>query len=203
MKRRTFGRAAAAAIAPAALLLLGACEAKSPAAAATAAAGTSASAAGADRSAAYNLAATGHGFAVGPMMAAHTVYVFFDAACPHCAHLWTAAQPLATRLKIVWLPVALLRKTSGPQGATILAAQNPAAKMAENEAAVLAQQPGIAADPALPAEVLDKVQANTEIFGRLGADGVPLIVYRNARTGEYGMQSGATDTAGLAALAGI
>ena len=36
---------------------------------------------------AYDLAAGASGFTVGPMMAANTVYVFFDPTCPHCAAL--------------------------------------------------------------------------------------------------------------------
>jgi thiol:disulfide interchange protein DsbG len=152
---------------------------------------------------AYALAATGHGFTVGAMMAANTAYVFFDTTCPHCAELWKASQPLLNRLKIVWMPVALLRPQSGPQGATILGAPDPVAAMNENEASVLARGGGISANTALPGEVLAKVKANTEIFKQLGADSVPLIVYRNAGNGQHGQHAGAVDTAGLAALVGL
>jgi thiol:disulfide interchange protein DsbG len=152
---------------------------------------------------AYSLAAQGSGFAVGPIMAAHTVYVFFDPACPHCAHLWEAAKPLASRLKVVWMPIGLLGRNSAPQGATILSATDPAAAMAQNEASVLERKGGIAVDPALKPEVLAKVQANTELFNKLGADGVPLIVYKNGKTGVFGNVSGAVDTATLAAMAGL
>jgi thiol:disulfide interchange protein DsbG len=37
--------------------------------------------------ASYDLATQGHGFATGALMAANTVYVFFDPTCPHCATL--------------------------------------------------------------------------------------------------------------------
>ncbi|MBX3607421.1 MAG: thioredoxin fold domain-containing protein [Piscinibacter sp.] len=150
---------------------------------------------------AYALAATGHGFTVGALMAANTVYVFFDTTCPHCAELWKASQPLLNRLKFVWMPVGLLRPQSGPQGATILGAPDPVAAMNENEASVLARGGGITANPT--DEVLAKVKANTDIFNRLGADSVPLILYRNAATGLHGQRAGAVDTAGLAALVGI
>src|SRR5207253_7755305 len=39
--------------------------------------------------AAYEAASKGSGFTTGPVMAANTVYVFFDPTCPHCAALWT------------------------------------------------------------------------------------------------------------------
>ncbi len=151
---------------------------------------------------AYALAAGGHGFSVGPPMAANPVHVLFDTTCPHCAELWKASQPLLNRLKFVWMPVALLRPQSGPQGATILAAPDPVAAMNENEAKVLDRSGGISASASLPDEVLAKVKANTEIFRQLGADSVPLIVYRHAN-GSHGQHAGALDSAGLAALLGL
>ena len=39
------------------------------------------------------IAAQAKGFTVGSMMSAATVYVFFDAQCPHCGHLWEASLP--------------------------------------------------------------------------------------------------------------
>ena len=151
---------------------------------------------------AYTLAATGHGFSIGPMMSAHTVYVFFDPACPHCAHLWTNVQPLTKQLKIVWIPVGFLRPQSAPQGATILAAAEPAAAMAENEASVMSQGPGIAAGKP-DAATLAQVKANTALLERLNADSVPLIVYRNGKTGEVGQHAGVLDAAQLLALVGL
>lgn len=152
---------------------------------------------------AYAIAQRGHGFTVGAVMAANTVYVFFDTTCPHCAELWTASQPLLNRLKMVWMPIGLLRPQSGPQGATILAAPDPAKAMTENETSVLARGGGISVPSSLPDDIVQKVKANTELFRQLQAESVPLIVYRNAQTGQHGMQAGALDTAGLAALVGL
>jgi thiol:disulfide interchange protein DsbG len=151
----------------------------------------------------YTLAGKGSGFTVGPIMAAHTVYVFFDPACPHCAHLWGEAKPLAARLKMVWMPVNLLRNSSGPQGAAILSAPDPAAAMEQNEASVLAHGNGIEARPSLPDEVLAKVRANTQLFNQAGAESVPLIVFHNGKSGEYGVHAGAVSTGELAAMAGL
>lgn len=152
---------------------------------------------------AYALAAKGSGFTIGAVMAANTVYVFFDTACPHCAELWNASQPLLNKLKMVWMPIGLLRPSSGPQGATILSAADPAKAMSENEASVLQRGGGISVPSSLPDEVVAKVKANTELFRQLDAESVPLIVYRNAQTGQHGMHAGALDTASLAALAGV
>jgi len=152
---------------------------------------------------AYAIAQKGHGFTVGALMAANTVYVFFDTTCPHCAELWGASQPLLNRLKMVWMPIGLLRPQSGPQGATILAAPDPAKAMTENEASVMARGGGIGVPASLPDDIVQKVKENTELFRQLQADSVPLIVYRNAGSGQHGMHAGALDTAGLAALVGL
>ena len=152
---------------------------------------------------AYAIAARGNGFSVGALMAANTVYVFFDSTCPHCAELWKASQPLLTRLKMVWIPIGLLRPQSGPQGATILSAPDPAKAMSEHEASVLQRGGGISVPSNLSDEVLQKVKDNTELFRQLQAESVPLIVYRNAQSGQHGMHAGAVDTATLASLAGV
>lgn len=196
MQRRHFHLTLAAA---GALLALGACskqEAEPAAATATPVAPPSAREA-------YELAQTGTGFTVGVPMAANSVYVFFDTTCPHCAELWNGAQPLLGKLKMVWLPIGLLRPQSGPQGATIMTAANPAAAMAENEASVLARGGGITVSGSLTDDALAKVKANTDLFRKIGADSVPLIVFRNAVNGAHGMHAGALDTAGLSKLLGL
>jgi len=152
---------------------------------------------------AYEIASHGDGFTVGPVVAANTVYVFFDPSCPHCAELWERSRPLAGRLKMVWMPITLLRSSSDAQGATILTAADPISAMSENEALVLERKGGIAVKPALSDEAKARVARNTELFAQLGADSVPLIVFRNARTGDYGVHAGAVDAAELAALAGV
>jgi thiol:disulfide interchange protein DsbG len=151
----------------------------------------------------YEMAGRGSGFTVGPVMAANTVYVFFDPACPHCASLWMNAKPLANRLKMVWIPIGFLQRSSAPQGATILTAPDPIAAMGENEVSVLERRGGITVSPSLSDEALAKVKANTELFGKTGEESVPLIVYRHGKTGEYGAQSGAVPTEQLAAMAGV
>ncbi|MCA0177755.1 MAG: thioredoxin fold domain-containing protein [Proteobacteria bacterium] len=152
---------------------------------------------------AYALAAKGHGFTVGSMMAANTIYVYFDTTCPHCAQLWQNSQPLLGQVKMVWMPVGLLRPQSLPQGATILASADPAAAMSAHEASVLAQGPGITPAKDLPEAVLAQVRENTDILNKLGSTSVPLVVYRNGKTGEHGQTSGALDTDHLKGLVGL
>jgi thiol:disulfide interchange protein DsbG len=152
---------------------------------------------------AWQLAQQASGFTVGPLVASHTVYVFFDPACPHCAHLWAASQPLLGRLKMVWVPVGFLRTSSASQGATILSAAEPAAAMNTNETSVQQGGLGIDVPASLPADALAKVKANTALLDRIGATSVPLIVFRNAATGRYDTHAGAVETDELAAMAGV
>jgi len=194
MKRRQF--ALHVGLLVAAPGVLSACGDKTAVAAAPPAAKTSAPDA-------YALAAQGTGFTVGAPMAANTVYVFFDTTCPHCAHLWSESKPLLGRLKMVWMPVGLLRDSSAPQGATILAASDPAAAMAQNEALLMERKGGIPISATLPPELVAKVKVNTELFLKTGAESVPLIVFRNAKSGEHGLHAGAVDTAQLAAMVGV
>ncbi|RQP24156.1 DsbC family protein [Albitalea terrae] len=136
-------------------------------------------------------------------MAANTVYVFFDPTCPHCAALWNNAQALQNRLKIVWMPIGLLRSSSGPQGATILSAKDPIAAMGENETSVLAHGGGITVSQSLSDDVVAKVKANTDIFKALGAESVPLIVYRNGKNGQFGKHDGTVSAEELAQMVGL
>ena len=192
MNRRQFGQ-----ISGAALLALGlsACGKDAPPPAPAAPALTAAQM--------YALAATGSGFAVGPMMAANTAYIFFDTACPHCAAVWNSAKPLAGKLRIVWIPVGFLSKMSAPRGAAILSAPDSIKAMDQNESKVLNGEQDTGVDKPAPADIEQKVAANTDLLKKLGADGVPLIVYKHAQTGEYGNQVGQVNTAQLSVLLGI
>jgi thiol:disulfide interchange protein DsbG len=152
---------------------------------------------------AYASASAGSGFSVGPTIGADPVLVFFDPQCPHCAELWKAAQPLLGKVRMVWMPVGFVRANSAPQGALILAAKDPAATMTEHEALLANRQGGLPVPAEVPADVLAKVKANTELLGKLGADSVPFIVYKNRQTGAYGSHAGTLPTEALAQLVGI
>lgn len=191
---------------PSAAVVLGliACSDKTAETAAAAPAASAASAAAAlGAREAYEAASRASGFTVGTLMAANTVYVFFDPTCPHCAQLWMNAKPLVSKLKVVWIPVGWLQRQSGPQGATLLSAPDPVAAMNEHEASVLEHKGGITVNTSAGDEVLGKVKANTELFNRLGAESVPFIVYRNARTGVYGTHAGAVSAEELAGMVGL
>ena len=153
---------------------------------------------------AYDLVAAGaKGFTVGPLMSVNTVYVLFDPQCPHCGHLWAASQPLAGKVKFIWVPVAILNGNSAPQGAALLSAPNPVEAMNLHEAALLAGTGGTPARGGTPADLEATIKKNTELFSSLKLESVPFLVARNQQTGQIVSHSGAMDTAALSQWLGV
>ncbi len=149
------------------------------------------------------VAAEARGFAVGSMMSANTVYVFFDSQCPHCGHLWQASEALHGKVKFVWIPVGMINATSAAQGAALLTAVNPAALMSEHEASLLAGKGGISASSSVPAEIEKAIKNNTRLLNSFGAEAVPFTVARNLKTGQTMGRDGAMSTAALAGFLGL
>jgi thiol:disulfide interchange protein DsbG len=142
------------------------------------------------------------GFSVGSAVSARTVYVFFDAQCPHCAALWEAAKPLKSQARFVWIPVGVLGPASWAQGAALLAAPDGAAAMEAHEQAMRAKGGGITATGDTSAQKA-LVEANTKLLDGFGIGSVPTIVGKHAQTGALVVQEGAMPTPALANLLGL
>ncbi len=188
-----FSRSLSAALVAASLLVAGCQDAPGPSTVAKAAPTAVSTAA---------IAAEAKGFTVGSALSTRTVYVFFDAQCPHCTVLWQAAKPLKSQAKFVWIPVGLLNASSTAQGATLLAAKDPVAAMDEHEASMQARGGGISAGSDISAQK-EQVAKNTELLNRFGFTSIPTIVGTHAQTGALVAQEGAVPTAALAALLGL
>lgn len=148
------------------------------------------------------IAAGATGFNVGSPMSTRIVYVFFDAQCSHCGALWYAAKPLKSQARFVWIPVGILNAASTSQGATILAAADPAAAMDQHEASLMAKGGGISASGNTDAQK-EAIKKNTELMNRFGFASIPTIIGKHAQTGELVKQEGAMPTAALASLLGL
>jgi thiol:disulfide interchange protein DsbG len=148
------------------------------------------------------VAAGATGFVVGAPMSARTVYVFFDAQCPHCGALWYAAKPLKSQAKFIWIPVGLLNDASTSQGAALLAAADPAAAMDAHEDSMVAKGGGISARSGTDAQKAS-VAKNTSLLNSFGFASIPTIVGTNAQTGALVSQEGALSTQALATLLGL
>ncbi len=141
------------------------------------------------------------GFNVGALMSAKTVYVFFDAQCPHCGHLWDAAKPLQSQAKFVWIPVAVLNRASLAQGATLLAAADAVKAMDEHEQLLTARRGGISANGDSDA-LRAVVEANTKVLNGFNVESIPFIVMQDPATGKAKFAAGALPTAELAQFIG-
>jgi thiol:disulfide interchange protein DsbG len=148
------------------------------------------------------IAAEAQGFTVGSAMSTRTVYVFFDAQCPHCTALWEAAKPLKSQAKFVWIPVGILNAASTSQGATLLAASDPVAAMNEHEASMKAQGGGISAGSNLDAQKA-AVAKNTALLTRFGFSSIPTIIGTHAQSGALVSKEGSLSTPALASLLGL
>ena len=148
------------------------------------------------------IAAEAKGFTVGSALSSRTVYVFFDPQCPHCNALWLAAKPLKSQAKFVWIPVGLMNPASTSQGATLLAAKDPAASMDAHEASMQAKTGGISAGSDIAAQK-EAVAKNTALLTRLGFSSIPTVVGTHAQSGALVTQEGSMPTAALAALLGL
>ena len=148
------------------------------------------------------IAAEATGFTVGQAMAARTVYVFFDPQCPHCSELWRNAKPLYSKVKFVWIPVGLMNASSTAQGATLLAAADPASAMDEHEVSMTAKRGGIGAGSATEAHKA-AISKNTALFNQFGFTSIPTIVSTHAQTGAVVSNQGSMTTAALSGLLGL
>jgi thiol:disulfide interchange protein DsbG len=146
--------------------------------------------------------AQAQGFTAGQAMSARTVYVFFDAQCPHCGALWYAAKPLKSQAKFVWIPVRLLKDESEVQGAAIMAAKDPQQAMDDHEASLQDRKGGIKAEGDIAAQRA-AVKKNTELFNKYGFGAVSTLVTKNAQTGNVVTHEGSLQTNDLAAFLGV
>ncbi len=149
------------------------------------------------------VASQGHGFNAGAVMSATKVYVFFDPQCPHCAHLWQSTQALKDKVHFIWMPVAFINGNSLPQGAALLRAADPVAAMTEHEALLLARKGGMSTTDEVPEDLSSQIKSNTALLSQLGAESVPYIVARNAKTQAPVQKAGALEPAALATLLGL
>jgi thiol:disulfide interchange protein DsbG len=147
------------------------------------------------------IAAEAQGFNMGSAMSTRTVYVFFDAQCPHCSALWAAAKPLKGQARFVWIPVGVLNATSTAQGAALLSAADPVAAMDQHEASMREKGGGIGGGG--PEEKKNAVKKNTELMTRFGFGSVPTVVGKHAQSGELVTIEGSVPTATLASKLGL
>ncbi len=147
-------------------------------------------------------ASSAKGFVAGNATAARTIYVYYDAQCPHCGHLWQEMKALDANLKVVWIPVGLLNPASISQGAAILNSAEPAKTMDQHEDLLAQGTHGMAA-PFPTDEKKAVIDGNTKLLMSLGAESVPYVVAKDVKTGAVIKFAGALPTQTLREQLGI
>lgn len=110
----------------------------------------------------------------GPVVAA-----FIDLDCGYCSQLWRKVRaPLAAgRLRVRWIPVAVLAPGGAPRAAALLHAADPVAALAARESRGEASPP-----PPHLGTISEDIAANNALLAALtdGRPATPLLVARGA-----------------------
>ncbi len=108
------------------------------------------------------------------------LYVFADPNCIYCHKLYERTKPLvkAGNLRVHWIMVGVLGPSSVGRAATILAADDPAAALARNEAKFKTAQEQGGVPPSKPNPMQqDVLEQNRQAMFSLGSQGTPTVVF--------------------------
>jgi thiol:disulfide interchange protein DsbG len=126
----------------------------------------------------YAMAADANGFSTGTSTDDNVVYVFFDAFCGHCSTLWNNMKKFSGQLRVVWIPVALLKRESVQYGGAILGAADPVMAMDQHAEAMISRK-NSQNTPVITERITYEMQRNTTILLDMSIDAVPAIFYKN------------------------
>ncbi|GAA5132003.1 thiol:disulfide interchange protein DsbG [Alloalcanivorax gelatiniphagus] len=105
------------------------------------------------------------------------VYTFTDLKCPYCERQWRDMRPLLAdpdnRTQVRHVVVAVLRPGSYGEGAAVLAADDPAAALAQGEKGELKPL-----DP-VPEAVGRQLRENNALMREFGIRGTPATIFRD------------------------
>jgi len=112
--------------------------------------------------------------------AERVIYSFTDPNCPFCHRFYETSRDWveAGQVQIRHVMVGVLRDDSLPKSATLLAAEDPGAALAEHEANFA--EGGVTPADRLPAEAQQAVLDNNRLMGALDVQGTPSVFYRDA-----------------------
>lgn len=118
----------------------------------------------------------------------------FDPNCIYCHHLYRALAPeiAAGHLRVRYVLVGVVKPSSLPRAAAILAAKDPAAALAQDEAHfdVNNEEGGYPPDKVMDAAAKAVVDANNALFDKMGANGTPALLYCTSASHEVQMVEG-------------
>lgn len=108
------------------------------------------------------------------------VYVFTDTECPYCHKLWAATQPLLAGgdVQVRHVMVAVIAPQSRNRAAAILDAAQPQAALQQHESTF--GHSTVAPEPSVPAATASRIDANNALMEKLGIQGTPATLYKDA-----------------------
>ncbi len=115
--------------------------------------------------------------------AKHMTYAVADPNCIYCNKLYEVTRPFVKSgdLAIRWIWVGFLKDSSPGLAQAILAAKDPAAAMAQDEAKFdeKNEQGGLPPLTNPPKDVADKFKKNMDFLGKYQFPGTPVLIYRD------------------------
>ena len=133
--------------------------------------------------------------------AERVIYSFTDPNCPFCHRFYETSRDWveAGQVQIRHVMVGVLRDDSLPKSATLLAADDPGAALAEHEANFA--EGGVTPADGLPAEAQQAVLDNNRLMGALDVQGTPSVFYRDTE-GDLRLVRGLPEDGELEAVMG-
>lgn len=131
----------------------------------------------------------------------HLFYVVTDANCPYCNELWQKLQPFYGQgLQVRYVMVGILADSSPGKAAAILEARDPAAMLDKDEAGYgkLPDDLGGGIRPLAKPKprTISALRSNEHLMYDLGAQGTPVLIYRDS-TGKMHVIQSVPPTAAL------
>lgn len=141
------------------------------------------------------------GIYTGPADSGKHMVVYFDPNCPICVRQWDILQPYMDQVRIQWIPIAYMSKTSLRRAAAILASSDPAQALADNERNYDAENGvgGYVIPPKLPNWALQAVKANTgQAMRTKDSPGTPTLGFELYNGKRYFRMFGMVDARSMA-----
>ena len=111
------------------------------------------------------------------------LYVFADANCFYCNKLWNELRPYVAggKVRVHWAMLAFLKPTSQGRAAAILAAPDKTAALFTDESTFdkANEEGGIPPLDPVPGDIAAALNRHLSEMGSAGANGTPLLLYRN------------------------
>lgn len=136
----------------------------------------------------------------------HVVYVITDANCPYCNELWQELRPFyAQGLQVRYVMVGILSDSSPGKAAAILEARDPAAALDQDESGYgkLPDDLGGGIRPLAKPKprTFAVLKSNERLMYDLGAQGTPVLIYRDSK-GDMRVIQSVPPTAALPEIVG-